>query len=223
MGQSISMKSSDGHSFEAYQTIPEKRPLRGGLVVVQEIFGINAHIRSVVDSFAQEGYAVLAPSLFDRIRPSVELKYDEEGLQEGIQLLTQLKTKESLLDIQCCVDALQAYGKVGIVGYCYGGSMAWASASSIKNLSCAVCYYGGRIPRMLDRPPLIPTLLHFGENDGHIPLEAVEKVKETYPDLPIHIYEGAGHGFNCDHRDDFHKESAQLAKQRTLSWLEQHL
>jgi len=221
MGTSIELTASDGHHLSAYRADPAGKP-RGGVLVIQEIFGVNAHIRAICDEYAQEGYVAIAPALFDRIERGVETGYDGEAMRTAIGFVTKLKPAETLLDLQAGIDELAKIGKVGVVGYCYGGTMTWAAACRLDKVAAASCYYGGQINRQIDAQPKAPTILHFGENDASIPMADVDKFKAAHPDLPVYVYP-AGHGFNCDHRGSYHAESAKLAKQRTLELFAKHV
>lgn len=222
MGEFVTLTASDGHELAAWRTESGDAP-RAGLVVVQEIFGVNAHIRAVADGFAADGYLALAPALFDRVKPGIELGYTPGDVQEGRAIRARIGHDDAVKDMEAAVNALAKEGlKVGVVGYCWGGSLAWNAATRLDNVSAAVGYYGGMIPDMADEQPKHPVMLHFGETDQSIPLEGVEKVKAAHPDAPVHVYP-AGHGFNCDHRASFHAESAKLARRRTLEFLARHL
>ncbi len=216
MGTHIKLTASDGHTFDAYRADPATPP-KAGLVVVQEIFGVNAHIRAVTDSFASQGYAAIAPAFFDRTETGVELGYEEPDLTRGRTLRAELGWDETILDVVAAADALEPAGKIGVVGYCWGGSVAWLAACRL-NLAAAVGYYGGQVIDFKDEKANCPVMLHFGETDAGIPLSDVDTVRAAQPDVPIHIYP-AGHGFNCDHRGSYDAESAKLALERTLSFL----
>ncbi|PCI42858.1 MAG: carboxymethylenebutenolidase [Moraxellaceae bacterium] len=221
----IQIKAADGHTYSAYEAAPSSE-VKGCIVLIQEIFGVNEHIRSVADGYAEEGFYVIAPALFDRVETEVELGYDGSGMQKGIQLVTKLDPKNTLGDIAAATSVAKekhAESKIAIMGYCFGGAMAWLSAATLDDFSCAVCYYGGQIASMADRTPKCPTLLHFGENDPHIPLSDVDKIREAQPDVEIFVYDGAHHGFNCDARSDFHEGSASIAKRRSLEYFEKYL
>jgi len=217
MGKTIRLTASDGHEFGAYRAEPSGAP-RGGIVVIQEIFGVNAHIRSVADGFAADGYAAVAPALFDRAERDVELAYDPDGIAAGRALRGKLDWDGPLRDIGAAVDSLSG-SKVAVVGYCWGGSLAWLSATRIDGLAAAVCYYGGQIKDFKDETPRSPVLMHFGSADQGIPLDDVEAIRAAHPDLPIHVYEGAGHGFNCDMRASYDPDAAATARQRTMAFL----
>ena len=216
MGTHIKLTASDGHVFDAYRADP-KTPPRAGLVVVQEIFGVNAHIRAVTDGFAAEGYAAIAPAFFDRAETGVELGYEEPDMTRGRTLRAELSWEETILDVAAAAEALAPAGKTGVVGYCWGGSVAWLAAIRLA-VDGAVGYYGGQVIDFKDEKPGCPVMLHFGETDAGIPLSDVDAIRAAQPDVPIHLYP-AGHGFNCDHRASYHAESVKLALERTLTFL----
>ena len=220
MGETITLNAEEGTEFSAYRARPSASP-RGGLVVIQEVFGVNHHIRSVTDGFAAEGFDAIAPALFDRKEAGVELAYDADGLARGRALRTALGWDAPLRDIAAAIAAVAESGKVGVVGYCWGGSLAWLSATRL-DIACSVAYYGGQINQFRGETPRCPTLLQFGETDAFIPSEHRQLVAERHPDIPVHLYP-AGHGFNCDARADYHADSARLARERTLAFLAEHV
>lgn len=220
-GQMIRMKMSDGAEIGVYHVEP-KGERRGGLVLIQEIFGVTEHIREQCDLFADEGYEVLAPALYDREVPGFEASYSEEDVQRAIQVARQLHDFEvSLKDAQTCIDALKAKGPVFMTGYCYGGSVTWAMAARSGDLAAASGYYGGMIPTMANLEPKCPTILHFGAHDHGIPMGGVQRVAELHPEVAVHVYD-AGHGFQSDRRTDYHEPSARLARERTLALFRAH-
>ncbi|RYB04120.1 dienelactone hydrolase family protein [Lichenibacterium ramalinae] len=221
MSQTIKLTAADGATIDAYRADPTGTP-KGGLVVLQEIFGVNPHIRRVADGFAAEGYRVIAPALFDRVKPGVELDYNQEGMGAGIALMGQVDQGKALLDVAAAVAAASDAGKVGIVGYCWGGSLAYAAACSVDGLAAAVGYYGGNIAKSLDRKPKVPVMLHFGERDAHIPMSDVAAIEAALPDVPVYTYD-ADHGFNCDARGSYDKPSAAQALERTLAFLARYV
>ena len=221
MGQR-QLRAADGHAFGVYEALPEGDP-RGGLVVIQEIFGVNAHIREVADGYAAEGYAALAPALFDRAERDVQLGYDATGMSRGMDLaFGRLDMEQTLRDLQATVEEAGKYGRTGVVGYCYGGLMTWLCACQLAGVSCASAYYGGGIAGNLDNQPKCPVVMHFGELDAHIPMADVERIRQALPGVDVHVYP-ADHGFNCDHRSSFHAPSAARARQRTLELLREHV
>lgn len=213
MGETLTLKAADGHAFGAYLAKPAGKP-RAGLVVVQEIFGVNSHIRAVTDGFARDGYLAIAPALFDRVERDVELGYDPASIASGREVRGKVSWDEALKDIAAAIAHVRSAGKVGCVGYCWGGSLAWLVATRL-DVSAAVGYYGGQVYDFRNETPRCPVILHFGERDHGIPLEKVEAVKKAHPEVPVHIYK-AGHGFSCDHRADFDAASAALARTRTM-------
>lgn len=222
MGEMVTITASDGFEFAAYRALPQGAP-RGGVVVIQEIFGVNAHIREVTDGFAADGFAALAPAIFDRAERGVELGYDQAGIMAGAGIARgKLRMEETLLDLTAAVGELQQHGKVGAVGYCFGGLLAYLSSCSIGGLACAVGYYGGGIVGVLDQKPAVPLILHFGELDAHIPMSDVEKIRAALPDVPVYTYD-ADHGFSCDHRDSYNEAAAREARDRTLRFFSEQL
>lgn len=223
MGDMINLTAGDGHQLAAYRARPEGTP-RAGLVVIQEIFGVNSHIRAVTDGFAKDGYLALAPAMFDRAKPGIELGYEADDIAEGRDVRAKIAHDDAVKDMAAAVIALKNEGlKIGVVGYCWGGSLAWNAATRLGDVGAAVGYYGGMIPDMIDEQPQHPVLLHFGELDQSIPLEGVEKIKAAHPGVPLHVYKGAGHGFNCDQRGSYDTESAALARTRTLEFFAENL
>lgn len=222
MGKSITLTADDGHQFSAYRAEPAGTP-RGGLVVIQEIFGVNQHIRKVTDSFAAEGYLCLAPAIFDRVDRNFEIGYTPADVEHGRATRAKIQLDDMVADIRAAVKALQAEKlKVGVVGYCLGGTLAWLSATRIDGVGAAVGYYGGGVAASAAETPRSPVLLHWGETDASIPPDHWETVKKAHPTVPAHVYP-AGHGFNCDERGSWHAESAALAKKRTLDFFREHL
>jgi carboxymethylenebutenolidase len=201
MGETIQLTASDGHELAAYVAAPDGA-LRGGVVVIQEIFGVNSHIQAVADGFAAQGYKAIAPTLFDRVERDVEL----------------MDWDTPLLDIGAAIDGLAGL-KVGVVGYCWGGSLSWLSATRLDGIAAAICYYGGQINDFRDETAKCPVLMHFGSEDGSIPIEAVEAIRAAQPNIPIHVYQGAGHGFNCDYRASYDEGASATAGQRTIEFL----
>ncbi|MGA2170658.1 MAG: dienelactone hydrolase family protein [Terracidiphilus sp.] len=222
MSEYVSLKAADGHKLSAYLARPEGEPV-AGLVVVQEVFGVNAHIRSVADGYAKDGFLAVAPALFDRIERGVELGYDGADRERAMGFIPKLDTEKALLDIAAALEfAGSATGKkVGVIGYCFGGTLAWVAAARLHP-AAAVGYYGGRIGNYAGETPSAPVMLHFGKQDAHIPAEEVEKVHAAHPKVEIYWYD-AGHGFNCDARGSYNKQAAHEARQRSLHFLKRHL
>ena len=221
MGVMISLTAADGYLLSAYRADPAGTP-RGGLVVAQEIFGVNSHIRSVCDGYAADGYRVIAPALFDRYEKGVDIGYAPADIARGRELKAKAATEAALSDVAAARDALAGSGKIGIVGYCWGGFIAWVSACRLSGFACAVPYYGGGLLEAGGERPRCPVLAHFGERDGMIPVDGVKKFAAAQPEVQVHIY-AADHGFNCDQRGSFDAPSAKLARERTLQFLRQHV
>lgn len=220
MGEWTKLMARDGHEFQAYLAAPPGQP-RGAVVIGQEIFGVNAHIRAVTDGYAAQGFVAIAPSFFDRIRGGVQLGYSAEELQQGVGYMTQVSREQLLADLSAAFTVVKHAGRVAAIGYCWGGYIAYLAACKLP-VACAVSYYGGPIARNLQDLPSKPVLYHWGEKDSHIPLEQVEKVRAADPQ-GVHYLYPAGHGFNCSERTDFDAPSAKLALERTLAFLKEHL
>jgi carboxymethylenebutenolidase len=221
MGQQIELTAADGFSLSAYQA-SAARP-RAGVVVIQEIFGVNAHIREVVDGYAEAGYLAIAPAIFDRVEKGVELGYDEAGMAQGIELAFQkIDHEQALADVAAAVAAASAAGKVGVVGYCFGGLLTWRSACALSGVSAASAYYGGGVPGEAERVPGCPVIAHFGKEDAHIPVPDVERFAAAQPEVEVHLYD-ADHGFNCNHRGSYNADAAASALTRTLAHFARHL
>ena len=223
MSETVKLKSGDGHELDAYVARPASQPI-AGLVVIQEIFGVNQHIRSVADGYAKDGFLAVAPALFDRVERGVELPYDGPEAQKGMALLQKLDTAKALEDVDAALDYVRAQTgkKSGVIGYCLGGLLAWLSATRLHP-DAAVGYYAGRIGNFAEETPTAPVQLHFGKLDTHIPAEQVEKVHSAHPEVEINWYENAGHGFNCDMRASYNAEASALARTRALAFLKKHL
>lgn len=225
MGQMLQLTASDGHTLSAYLAEPAGTP-RGAVVVVQEIFGVNSHIRSVADRWAAEGHLALAPALFDRQDKGIELGYTDADMQRGFGLMQAAGLDAPLLDIDAARAELQrrlgAGGKVGVLGFCWGGLLSWLSACKVAGFSAAVPYYGGGIPNHAQLQPQCPVLAHFGERDHWIPADSVKAFATAQPAVQVHLY-AADHGFNCDQRGSFDAAAAQLARERSVAFLKQHL
>ncbi len=222
MGESVSLRAADGHKLSAYVAQPAGEPV-AGLVVVQEIFGVNAHIRSVADGYAADGFLAVAPALFDRIRPGIELGYAGADMQSALSLMPKLDFEKALADIASALEyaAGRTGKKAGVIGYCFGGTMAWLAAARLHP-AAAVGYYGGRIGNYAAEAPACPVLLHFGRQDAHIPPEEVDKVRDAHPEVLIYWYD-AGHGFNCDARESYNASAAREARRHSLEFLKKNL
>jgi carboxymethylenebutenolidase len=218
----IELTAGDAHKFSAYRSDPTGTP-KGAVVVIQELFGVNPHIRRLADGFAARGYVAIAPALFDRVKSGIELGYDEASRTEGASLMQQLGTDLPLGDIQATVDAVKSAGKVAIIGYCWGGYLAYLAGNRVNGAACAIGYYGGGIVDAFQEKRKIPTLLHFGENDPQIPFEEVVQFRQQRPDVSAFSYPQAVHGFNCDERDGYNEEAAHKALDRTLFWISQYV
>lgn len=218
----ISIKAKDGFAAGAYEAQPVGAS-KGGVVVIQEIFGVNRHIQEVVDGYAAAGYHSIAPKLFDRVERDIELGYEGEDMQRGIDLAFNHTDREkALADVQAAIHHLDVAAGVGVVGYCFGGLMTWLSACELTGVAAACAYYGGGVAGELARTANCPVMMHFGELDAHIPLTDVDKVRAEQPAVDVHLY-SADHGFNCDHRGSFDADAAATAKTRTLDFFAKHL
>jgi carboxymethylenebutenolidase len=217
----IELKPEGAGPIRAWRADPSGKP-RGGVVVIQEIFGVNSHIRSVTDKFAAEGYLAVAPAIFEHVEPNFEVGYDAASRERGIAIMNKVNHEQILRDAAAAIQVAKEGGKVGIVGFCLGGTVAWAAAGQLSGLSAAVGYYGGGIIGRKDLKPKVPTLLHFGDKDAHIPIPGVKEVATAHPDVEVHIYP-ADHGFNCDQRDSYDAPSAALAWTRSLEFLKKHI
>jgi carboxymethylenebutenolidase len=223
MSSNIKLTAADGHQLGAY--VAESNGLAlAAVVAVQEIFGVNRHIRSVADDYAGQGFWAIAPALFDRVEPNVELDYNPTDASRGMKIASQIGMGNALKDVAAAIthagNALPGK-RVGVVGYCFGGSLVWLAATRL-NPHAAVCYYGGQISQYADEVPHCPVMLHFGNKDPHIPLSEIEKIQRAHPELPVFLYD-AGHGFNCDQRKDYTPQAASLARERTLEFFRKHL
>jgi len=218
MGSTIDLTAADGHHLGAYRAGEGGR----GIVVIQEIFGVNHHIRAVSDHFATQGYAVIAPALFDRAQPGVELGYTQDDVARGVELRKQVPEAGTMQDVEAAAHALGGI-PLGIVGYCWGGTISWFGATRSASFKAASGWYGGGIAATRTETPHCPVQLHFGELDHGIPLTDVEMIREAQPGVDVFVYEGAGHGFGCTERPSFNGGARDLALQRTLALFEQHV
>ncbi len=219
MGDVIQIAASDGHALDAYRATPVKPP-KGGIVILQEIFGITGHIRRVADGYAEQGYLAIAPSLFDRVRGGIVLDYSD--VNEGRSIMMQLDLNDVVTDVGAAVAAVRPAGRVAAIGYCWGGAIADLAACR-TDIDAAVSYYGRMIVEWLDEQPRCPVMYHFGGQDPLIPAETVERIGAGRKGQPLYVYDEAGHGFNCDERAEFVPDSAALALERTLAFLGNHL
>lgn len=217
MGQQIELTADDGFTFGAWQSLPTGKA-KGSVVVIQEIFGVNSHIREVTDGYAADGYAAIAPQIFDRVSRNIELGYAQEDMGAGIKIaFQQLNRDRALADVQTAINHIGSHGKVGVVGYCFGGLLTWLSACTLKGVSAASSYYGGGVVNELGRTANCPVIMHFGEKDAHIPMTDVERIRAALPAATVYVY-AADHGFNCNHRGSYDAASAATAKARTLEF-----
>ncbi len=223
IGEQVKLHATDGHEFDAYVASPEGTP-KAAIVVIQEIFGVNHHIRSVANRLAAEGYLAVAPALFDRYERGFETGYDEAGMNRAMALMPRLNMDWTTADtLAAVVYARDEYKtEVGIVGFCLGGSVAWMAAANMP-VSAAVGYYGGLIAKYKGLQPKVPVMLHFGAEDAHIPMSDVEAIRAAHPDMPVYVYEGAGHGFHCNDRASYNEGAAKPAWERTLGFFAEHL
>ena len=228
MGQFVDLRAADGRQIAAYVARPAGQP-KGGVVVLQEIFGVNAHIRAVADAYAADGWLAVAPSTFHRVQPGVELGYTEADMAQGFAYKTaveQLPAPGVMQDIQAAIDhaAQQSGGKVGIVGYCWGGLLTWRAACTLNGLAAAVPYYGGGVTTEAEiaRQPRVPLMAHFGDKDAHISVDSVKALEKAHPEIQVFLY-AADHGFNCDQRGSYDAAAAQLADERTQAFFAKHV
>jgi len=217
LGEHLTLTTADGFELGAYRAVAGGTE-KGRVVVVQEIFGVNRHIRSVCDRLAAEGYSALAPAIFDRLAPDFQSGYSPDEIAEARKFIPQLDWTKLRLDVGAAADSLERDGPVAVIGFCLGGSVAFLTATQRDGLAAAICYYGGQIGRHADNKPLCPTQMHFGDRDQSIPMADVETIRAKRPDCEIHVYP-AGHGFNCDERASYDAESAKLAWQRSMTFL----
>ena len=226
MGNFIDLKATDGFTFPAYVAQPQGKA-RGAVVVLQEIFGVNSHIRQVADGYAAAGYLAVAPATFHRVKPGVELGYTPDDITAGAALKAQVEALPApgvLPDIQAAIKHASQAGKVGIVGYCWGWLLTWRAACMLDGLAAAAPYYGGgsTLPAEIARKPKVPVLAHFSDRDAHIPMDTVRAFEKAHPEVEVHVY-AADHGFNCDQRGSYNEAAARLARERTLAFFARHI
>ena len=221
MGERIELTAADGFRLSAYRADPAGKP-RGALVVAQEIFGVNSHIRSVCDGYAADGYVAIAPALFDRHERDFDIGYTPADVARGRELKARAKAEAALLDIDAARAAVAFAGNVGIVGYCWGGYLAWIAAARVAGFACAVPYYGGGMTDAIAEQPQCPVMAHFGERDTMIPAAGVKALAAAHPAAQVFLYP-ADHGFNCDQRGAYDPAAASLARERTLAFLRRHI
>jgi len=218
----IELTATDGHSLSAYRADPTDTP-KGAVVILQDEAGVNPHLCKIADGFAAKGYVAIAPSLFDRAKPGISFGYDEASLAKGTEVSRQIAAEQALVDIQAAVDAVKDAGKVAIVGYSWGGDLAYASSNCIDGVACVIAYSGSATVNAYHEKRKVPTLLHFGENDALIPLEQIVQFRCYRPDVSAFTYPNAAHGFDCKARDGFQEEAAHKALDRTLFWISQYV
>ena len=222
MGKLIELKSADGHTLAAFVATPAGKP-RGGVVVIPEIFGVNSHIQQVTDGFAADGYLAVAPAMFDRVQRNYDTGYSQPEIQAGVAIMQKLDAKQSMMDVQAAIAEAAKAGKVGIVGYCYGGTVSWMAAARARGLACSVPYYGGGMHDLIGEKPKVPVMCNFGETDHSPTLAQAKEIVAAHPEISAHFYAGAGHGFNCDQRGSWNAEAAKLARSRTVEFFRKHL
>jgi carboxymethylenebutenolidase len=222
MGKSIELTASDGHKFSAYVAEPSGKP-RGALIVVMEIFGVNSHIKRVTDEYAADGYLCIAPAFFDRVERGLDVDYTPQDIEKARGLMQKMNFGDALKDVEAAKKQVESAGKTGIIGWCWGGALSFKAACNVDGLACAVAYYGGSIPSMIDEKPKCPVMFHWGETDASIPLEKAKEVAAAHKDQIHYFYAGAGHGFNCEQRGSYDKGSAEIARTRSLEFLRKHI
>ena len=221
MGKTIELTAADGHKLSAYVAEPAGKP-HGAVVVIQEIFGVNSHIKGVADGYAADGYFVVAPAMFDRAQRGYDTGYNPDEIQAGIKVMQALDWAKTMLDTEAAVKHASQAGKVGIVGYCWGGTVAWVAAARLAGVACAVPYYGGGMPGFIGEAPKVPVMCNFGEKDQSPTMEQAKAIAAAHPSITAHFYP-AGHGFNCDQRGSYDAPSSKLARERTLAFFRQQL
>ena len=220
MGEKIKLTASDGHSFDAYTAGP--KDAKKGLIVIQEIFGVNHHIRNVVDQWGARGYLAIAPALFDRAEPGIDIGYDADDRKRGMEARAKVPEAGALADIEATSKWLGDRPK-GVIGFCWGGSMAWLTATRTDAVKAASAWYGGGVAAAKDEKARVPVQMHFGEKDGSIPMTDVEAIKKAQPSAEVYVYEGAGHGFNCDERDSYNAGASKTANERAMAFFDKNL
>ncbi len=220
-GRFVELLADDGHRFDAWQSTSAGTP-RGAVVIAPEIFGVNSHIRAVTDSYAAEGYLAIAPALFDRVQRNYDCGYSAPEVDVGVSIMRKIDMGAALKDVAACMEHVQTAGKVGIIGYCWGGTVAWVSAARLPGLACAVPYYPGGLPDFADEQPRCAVMFHFAEKDRRPTAAEAREIAARHPSTLAHFYD-AGHGFNCDPRASFDAASSMLARNRTLAFLAEHI
>lgn len=217
----VDVTTADGHQLSVYRSEPVGGGI-AGLVVLQEIFGVNRHIREVCDGYARLGFSVVAPALFDRVARKVDMDYGAESIERGRQLRAKIDWDESILDVQAAIDEVKDLGPVAVLGYCWGGTLAFLAATRMDSVGCAIAYYGGQTVPFAQETPRVPVMMHFGERDPRIPAADREIIHAANPGIEMHVF-AADHGFNCDHRDEYDKPSAEKALRLSLDFMAKHL
>ena len=220
MSHYIKLKTNDNHTFQAYLSQP-KHKIKGGIIIIQEIFGVNKHIREICNLYSKNGYLAIAPCLFDREKEMIELSYDMTGVTEG-RRLKDLLNEKSLNEIESSINYVCAAGNVGIIGYCWGGSLSWRAACTYHSLSCSVVYYGGEVPKLKHLEPKCPVMCHFGEFDKSIPINDVDEFMKINEKVDVFKYP-ADHGFNCNHRSQYNQKCSEIAFNRTIKFIEKNV
>lgn len=222
----ITLNAADGTEISAYLSEPETAA-KGVVIVIQEIFGVNEHIRDVADGFAAEGFAAIAPRFFNRLGRDDTLGYAGDDIALGKELAYSIDWQDAVKDVAAAIGEARRRGlKAGVVGYCWGGSLAWLAATRLEGVDApdaVASYYGSKVPDFVHEKPHAPVIMHLGAEDPTIPPEAIKKIQDAQPDMSVFVYDGADHGFNCDRRGSYHAEAARLARQRTLLFFEQQL
>lgn len=221
MGKMIQLTAADGHKFSAYRADPAGKP-KGALIVIMEIFGVNNHIKAVTDGYAADGYLAIAPACFDRVHPGLDVGYTPDDMNVARAAMQKMKLDDAVKDIAATLAEVKSAGKVGIVGYCWGGTASFKSACNVSGLSCAIAYYGGGIPGLIAEKPAVPVQFHWGESDASIPLDKAKEVAVAHASQQ-HFFYPAGHGFNCNERGSFSADSAKLARSRSVEFLQKHI
>ena len=221
MGNMIQLTAVDGHKFSAYRAAPAGKP-KGALIVVMEIFGVNSHIKKVTDEYAADGYLAIAPAMFDRVQPGLDIGYTPADIEVGRGIMQKMKLDDAMKDVAAAMKDVASAGKIGIVGYCWGGTVAWKAACTLNGLACSIPYYGGGIPGLINEKPKCPVMFQWGETDHSIPLEKAQEVAAAQKDQ-THYFYPAGHGFNCDQRGSYSAEASKLARSRTLEFLQKYV
>ena len=222
LGKHFTLTAADSHQLGAYRADPAGKP-KGGIVVIQEIFGVNQHIRAVCDSFAKEGYVAVAPALFDRTQKDFQCGYTPPEIEQARTFVAKPDWDAMMRDTDSAIKEIKSVGPVGIIGFCMGGTIAFLAATRLSGLSASVAYYGGRIVAFADEKPKCPMQMHFGEKDDGIPMDVVESIKKKQPQAEIYTYPDAPHGFYCDERASYRKEAGDLAWKRTQEFLAKHM